>query len=70
MNEFLQNFSNPVINTNTARHLDSPLSLEVLNAIKAMQSKKARGPDRFPIEFFKAFLVNWHRYFYPYSMYP
>ena len=53
MNTFLQNLSNPVIGTDTATHLDSPLSLEeVSNAIKAMQSNKAPGPDGFPIEFF------------------
>lgn len=36
INKFLQNLSNPVIDTNTARQLDLPLSLEeVSNAIKA-----------------------------------
>lgn len=57
MNKFLQNLSNPVVDTNTARQLDSPLSLEeVSNAIKAMQSNKAPGPDGFPIEFYKTFI--------------
>lgn len=43
----------PVIDSDTANQLDSPLSLEeVSNSIKAMQSNKAPGPDRFPIEFF------------------
>ena len=56
MNKFLQNLSNPVIDTNTAKQLDCPLSLEeVSNAIKAMQSNKAPVPDGFPIEFFKTF---------------
>lgn len=56
MNKFLQNLSNPVIDTNTAKQLDCPLSLEeVSNAIKAMQSNKAPGPDGFPIKFFKTF---------------
>lgn len=56
MDAFLHNLSNPVIDTETASHLDSPLSLEeILNAIKAMQSNKAPGPDGFPVEFLKTF---------------
>lgn len=56
MNKFLQKLLNPVIDTNTARQMDSPLSLEeVLNAINAMQSNKTPGPDGFPISFFKTF---------------
>lgn len=50
MNEFLQNLSNPTIDSDTAKQLDSPLSVEeVSNSIKAMQSHKAPGPDGFPI---------------------
>lgn len=46
MNEFPQNFVNPLIDSNTAKQLDSPLSLEELsNSIKAMQSKKAPIKD-------------------------
>lgn len=54
MNEFLYNLSNPVIDTNIARQLDSSFSVEeVLKAITAMQSNKAPGPDGFPMEFYK-----------------
>ena len=57
MNTFLQNLSNPVIDTNIARKLDlSPSLEEVSNAIKAMQSNKSPCPDGFPIKFFKTFI--------------
>lgn len=57
MNEFLQNLSTPVVDSDIAKQLDSPLSVEeVFNSIKAMQSHKAPGPDGFPIEFFKTFI--------------
>lgn len=56
MNAFLQDLSNPVLASDIADGLDSPLSfVEITNSINAMQSNKAPGPDGFPIEFYKKF---------------
>lgn len=57
MNQFLANLENPTIDSDRAKELDAPLSLEELCfAITAMQSNKAPGPDGFPIEFLKTFI--------------
>uniref|UniRef100_A0A3B5PRH3 Reverse transcriptase domain-containing protein n=1 Tax=Xiphophorus maculatus TaxID=8083 RepID=A0A3B5PRH3_XIPMA len=57
MEEFFQSLSIPAIDMDTARSMDSSLSLvEVINSIKALQSNKAPGPDGFPIEFYKKFI--------------
>uniref|UniRef100_A0AAR2JQE7 Reverse transcriptase domain-containing protein n=1 Tax=Pygocentrus nattereri TaxID=42514 RepID=A0AAR2JQE7_PYGNA len=57
LNTFFHDLPNPVIDVDTVKQLEIPLSLlEVSNAIKAMQSRKAPGPDGFPMEFYKTFI--------------
>ena len=56
MNSFLDSLNFPVINPDSAKDLDSPLSVEEITlAIRNMQNNKTPGPDGFSVEFFKRF---------------
>ena len=59
MHNFFSNLKAPVINSAHKAELDLPLSLtEIRNAISAMQSGRAPGPDGYPIEFYKKFAAK------------
>lgn len=54
MHNFFKNLNAPVINPTHKAELELPFRLtEILNAISAMQSGKAPGPDGYPVEFYK-----------------
>lgn len=57
MNKFSDDLQIPTTEPDCIKELDAPLSLEKLKtSIQSMQSNKAPGPDRLPIEFFKKFM--------------
>ena len=52
-NSFLDSLNFPVINSDVAKELDSPLTLvEITCAMKSMLNNKAPGPDGYRVEFF------------------
>ncbi|KAG7478922.1 hypothetical protein JOB18_012902 [Solea senegalensis] len=56
MLNFFKNLNTPVISPTYKADLELPFRLtEISNAISAMQSGKAPGPDGYPIEFYKKF---------------
>jgi len=56
MEHFFNNLQAPSISRIHRTNTDLPLQqAEIINAIMAMQSGKAPGPDGYPIEFFKTF---------------
>lgn len=60
INWFLQNLQDPVTDSNTARQLDSSLSLEEVLQLKLCNLIKTLVPMGFQLKFFKSSLVNRH----------
>lgn len=55
-NRFLDNLDLPTISEEDKASLEQPVSVvEIGQAIKLMKTKKAPGPDGYPIEFYKTF---------------
>lgn len=59
MMDFLNNLNFPELKEDVRESLENPLQLqEIFDSIKKMQSGKTPGPDGYPIEFYKKFIVQ------------